>query len=73
MIKAWVITEDLTEFFNIWDKISTDPLSSQSIVKYLALEWLQVLDMLLRVARRNRSIFEEGNNNMLIRAYVFHY
>jgi hypothetical protein len=28
--------------------------------------------MWLRTARRNRSIFEEGNMNMLIEAYVFH-
>jgi hypothetical protein len=68
-----VITEDLAEFFNIWDEISTNPSVPQSIVEYLASEWLQVLDMWSRVARRNRSIFEEGNTNMLIEAYMFHH
>ena len=68
-----MITEDLAEFFNIWDEISTNPSVPQSIVEYLASEWLQVLDMWSRVARRNRSIFEEGNTNMLIEAYMFHH
>jgi hypothetical protein len=68
-IKAWVITEDLAGFFNIWDEISTDPSVPQSVVEYLASEWLQVLDMWSKVARRNRSIFEEGNTNMLIECY----
>jgi len=72
-IKAWVITEDLAEFFNIWDEISTNPSVPQSVVEYLASEWLQVSDMWSKVARRNRSIFEEGNTNMLIEAYVFHF
>jgi MULE transposase domain len=67
-IKAWVITEDLAEFHKIWDDISTDPSVPQSVVKYLATEWLQVLHMWSKVARRNRSIFEEGNTNMLIEA-----
>jgi len=44
-IKAWVITEDLAEFFNIWDEILTDPSVPQSVVEYLASEWLQVSDM----------------------------
>jgi hypothetical protein len=67
-----VITEDLAEFFNIWDEILTNPSVPQSIVEYLASEWLQVLNMWSRVARRNRSIFEEGNTNMLIEAYIFY-
>jgi hypothetical protein len=71
-IKAWVMTEDLAEFFNIWDEILSDPSVPQSVVEYLASEWLQVLDMWSKIARRNRSIFEEGNTNMLIKAYVFH-
>ena len=69
-IKAWVITDDLAVFLNIWDKISSDPLVPKSVVEYLATEWLRVLHMWSRTARRNRSIFEEGNTNMLIEAYV---
>lgn len=52
-LKCWVITEDLAIFFNIWDKISSDPLAPQSIIKYLEKEWLPVLHMWLGTARRN--------------------
>ena len=69
-IKAWVITEDTAMFFNIWDEISSDPLVPQSVVKYLRTEWLPVLHMWSRISRKDRSIFEEGNTNMLIEAYV---
>ena len=69
-IKAWVITDDLAVFLNIWDEISTDPSVPKSVVEYLATEWLQVLHMWSRTARKNRTIFEEGNTNMLIEAYV---
>ena len=69
-IKRWVITEDLAMFFNIWDKISSNCSAPKSVVKYLETEWLPVLYMWSGTARRNRSIFEEGNTNMLIEAYV---
>ena len=70
-IKAWVITEDTAMFFNIWDEISSDPSVPESVVKYLQTEWLPVLHMWSRISRKDRSIFEEGNTNMLIEAYVF--
>jgi len=71
-VKAWVNEEDLAKFFQIWDEISSDPLVPQSVVEYLATEWLQVSHRWSKVARRNHSIFEEGNTNMLIEAYVFY-
>jgi MULE transposase domain len=70
-IKAWVITEETAVFYNIWDEISSDPSVPQSMIKYLATEWLPVLHMWSRISRKDRSIFEEGNTNMLIEAYVF--
>jgi len=71
-IKCWVITDDLAMFFNIWDEISSDPSTPQSIVKYLQKEWLLVLHMWSGTERKNRTIFEEGNTNMLIESYVFY-
>ena len=65
-------TQDIGEFFKIWEEISSDPSVPQSVVGYLATEWLQVSHMWSKIARRNRSIFEEGNTNMLIEAYVFY-
>lgn len=71
-VKALVDEEDLAKFFKIWDEISRDPSIPQSVVEYLDTEWLQVSHMWSKVARRNRSIFEEGNTNMLIEVYVFY-
>ena len=71
-VKTWVITEDLAKFHNIWDEISTDPSVPRSVVDYLAAEWLLVMHMWSKISRKNRSIFEEGNTNMLIEAYVLH-
>ena len=69
-IKAWVNEEDLAKFFKIWDEISSNSSVPPSVIKYLATEWLQVSHRWSKVARRNCSIFEEGNTNMLIEAYV---
>jgi len=51
-IKAWVNTDDVAEFLKIWDEISSDPSVPQSVVKYLATEWLQVLHMWSKVVRK---------------------
>ena len=69
-IKAWVKTDNLMEFFNLWDKISTDPSVPQSFVQYLTTEWMPSPHMWSKVARKNRSIFKEGNTNMLIKVYI---
>ena len=72
-IKYLVVTEDLLMFFDIWDEISSNPLAPKSIVKYLQTEWLLVLHMWSGTARKNQSIFVEGNTNMLIEAYVVYF
>jgi len=71
-IKAWVMTDEIGKFFNIWDKILSDPSVPESVVKYLTTEWLPVLHRWSMIGRKDRSIFEEGNTNMLIEAYVVH-
>ena len=65
-------TEDLAEFHRLWEEISNDPSIPESVVRYLAVEWMPVLHMWLKVVRTNRSIFEEGDTNMLIEAYVIY-
>ena len=72
-IKCWVITEDPAVFLNLWDEISTDPSAPQSVVDYLQTEWVPVLHMWSGTARRDRSILEEGNTNMLVEAYVVYF
>ena len=64
------MTDNIAKFFNIWDKISSNPSVPESIVKYLTVEWLPVLQRWSIIGRKHQSIFEEGNTNMLIKAYV---
>ena len=61
---------NLTKFLNLWDDIWRDPSTPQSLVNYLEKEWLHVLHLWSGTARRGLSIFEEGNTNMLLEAYV---
>ena len=60
----------MADFLNLWDEISTDPSVPQSFMQYLAKEWLQSPHMWARVARKNQSIFEKRETNMLIEVYV---
>jgi MULE transposase domain len=69
-IKKWITTDDLGVFLTLWDEISTDPSLPQSTVKYLKDNWLPVFHLWSKVLRKNRSIFEEGDTNMLIESYV---
>jgi MULE transposase domain len=70
-IKAWVNTDDLAEFYQLWGLISSDPSIPQSVVQYLTIEWLKVPHLWSKVARKGWNIFEEGDTNMLIEAYVY--
>jgi MULE transposase domain len=70
-IKAWVNTDNLAEFYRLWGLISSDPSIPQSVVQYLTVEWLKVPHLWSKVARKGRNIFEEGDTNMLIEAYVY--
>jgi hypothetical protein len=70
-VKAWVKTEDQIEFTRLWVEISCDPSAPQSFIAYLKAQWLPVTPKWSRVLRKGRSIYEEGDTNMLIEAYVF--
>jgi hypothetical protein len=67
-VQAWVRTDDLAEFFRLCDEISSDPSVPQSFVKYLNVEWIPISHLWSRCARKNASIFEEGDTNMLLEA-----
>jgi hypothetical protein len=69
-VKALVKTEDLATFYRLWDDISTDPSVPQTFVQYMALSWMPLSHTWSRVVRKNRSIYLEGDTNMLIEAYV---
>jgi hypothetical protein len=69
-VQIWVKTSDSAKFSRIWDEISSDPLVPKSLIEYFKTEWIPVTQMWSRVSRQNRHIFEEGDTNMLIEAYV---
>src|SRR6267142_916271 len=70
-VKALVKTEDLAEFYMIWDEISTDPSVPPSFVQYMASSWIPASHMWSKVVRKDRPIYLEGDTKMLIEAYVY--
>src|SRR5216683_407971 len=69
-VKAWVKTTDQIEFTKLWVEISSDSSALQSFIAYLKAQWLPVTLKWSRVLRKGQSIYEEGDTNMLIEAYV---
>jgi hypothetical protein len=67
-VKAWVRSDDLTEFNRLKDEIFNDPSTPQSFINYLIEKWMKITHLWSRVDRKGRSIFEEGDTNMLIEA-----
>ena len=68
-VKALVNTKDLAEFFNLHDYIFTDPSVPSSVVQYMT-KWMKVPHMWSKVVRKKRSIYHEGDTNMLLEGYV---
>ena len=52
-IKAWVKTKKLSDFFSLWDEISSDSSVPQSFVQYLAMEWVPSPHMWSKVVQKN--------------------
>jgi hypothetical protein len=71
-VKAFMSTSESADFAWLWVEISNDPSVPESFVQYMRSEWLPEVKMWLLVMRKNCSIFEEGDTNMLLEAYVFH-
>src|SRR6267142_3931581 len=70
-VKALVKTEDLAEFYTIWDEISTDPSVPPSFVQYMASSWIPASHMWSKVVWKDHPIYLEGDTNMLIEVYVY--
>ena len=68
-IKALVNTEDLAEFYNLYDYISADSSVPSSVIEYMK-KCMRVPHMWSKVLRKKRSIYHEGNTNMLLEGYV---
>ena len=65
-IKKWVTTDDLGVFNKLWDEILADPAVPKSFMKYLTEKWVPLIHMWSKTQRKHRSIFEEGDTNMLL-------
>ena len=68
VLKRWIWIIDEAEFNNSWAKVQA--LAPKSFTKYIITYWLPVRDMWSAMARKNRTVFEQSDTNMLVEAYV---
>jgi hypothetical protein len=73
LLKRWIRMTDFADFNAAWSKIQE--ISPASFVEYLKGTWMsdQVVKMWSAVHRKNRTINELWDTNMLIEAYVCMY
>ena len=67
-IREWVKTLDQSRFDAIWEWIQTDPSVPQTLIDYLKINWMTIVPLWSGTARKERTIFQEGDTNMLIEA-----
>lgn len=66
LLKKWHRVTDEIEFWICWGKIQT--LAAPSFVAYIERYWLPQKDLWSAVSRKNRTVFEENDTNMLVEA-----
>jgi hypothetical protein len=69
-LKKWYRITDEAEFNSCWKKIQS--LTPDSFIEYINTYWLldPVKKLWSGIYRKNRAIFELGDTNMLVEAYV---
>jgi hypothetical protein len=65
-IHEWVKTPDQTKFDSIWEWLQTDPSVPLSLIDYLRNQWMSIVPLWSGTMRQQRTIFQEGDTNMLI-------
>ena len=70
LIQNWVCITNDNQFNTCWTQIQENTEFSKSIADYITQEWLSHKEMWSTVSCQNCSIFEEGDTNMLLEAYV---
>jgi hypothetical protein len=65
-VKILVNTDDLVIFWGIWDQIFIDPNVPETFKAYLKNNWMKEPHKWLKTMQKHRTIFEEGDTNMLI-------
>jgi len=63
------MTDD-NEFNASWTQIQGDTKVPKSVAEYIAHDWLPHKEMWSAMSHQNRTIFEEGDTNMLLESYV---
>jgi hypothetical protein len=67
-VREWVKTSDQAKFDSLWEWLQTDPSVPRSFLDYLKVNWMTVVPLWSGTARQDRTIFQEGDTNMLIEA-----
>ena len=67
-VREWVKTPDQSNFDSLWEWLQTDPSVPQSLVDYLKTNWMTIVPLWSATKRQERTIFQEGDTNMLIEA-----
>src|SRR5216684_4641090 len=70
LIQDWVRLIDDDKFNIYWKQIQGDPDVPKSVAEYITWEWLPHMEMWSMMSCQNHTIFEEGDTNMLLEAYV---
>jgi hypothetical protein len=73
LIQDWVHMVDNDEFKASWTQIQGDTKVPKSMAEYIAWEWLSHKEMWSATLRKNHTIFEEGDTNLLLEVYVITY
>lgn len=67
-MKRWFRITDPDEFMACWVRIQE--LAPESVINYLVKTWLVDKELWSAVYRQDRTIFEQGDTNILVEAYV---
>jgi hypothetical protein len=68
LIQDWVRTTEEAQFDAWWDEMQSNTSYPDTVIGYLARDWVTCKDMWSAIFRQNRTIFEEGDTNMLLEA-----
>jgi len=66
LIQDWVHTTEEAEFNAWWEHMQSNMSNPDTVIGYLARDWVPCKDMWSAIFRQNRTIFEEGDTNMLL-------
>lgn len=68
LMKGWIRITDKEEFDKRWEEIQV--IAPSSVREYLEKNWMDEIELWSAVYRTDRTIFEEGDTNMLVEAYA---